>query len=98
MKTQRISPKLQPLTPEALAFIQAIAADHSVGLEKRCARYRRRADFRRVVVALSLVTLLAFGSNVVYAKSPLYTEIVSSGTIDKVHVCETIQSMLNQKL
>lgn len=98
MKTHRSAPRLQPLTPDAMVFIQTLAAEHNVGHDKRCTRYRRRADFRRLTVAFSIVTLLAFGTGTALAKPPLYTEIESCGSIDKAYICDVVHSMLNKEL
>ena len=54
--------KITPLAPDDLAFIRALADEHSVGLADRCARYRRRVSLRRSTVAALavVVTVTAF--------------------------------------
>lgn len=94
MKTYQASPRLQPLTPADLARIRALAAEHSVGLEQRCSRYRRRAGIRRVAVAVCFLALLALGADTAYATPPAYTAIETCGQID--NACDTIGAMLNQ--
>lgn len=95
MKTTS-STRLQPLTPADLAYIRALAAEHSVGLERRCARYRRRADFCRVAVAACLLALFALGADTVYAHPPLYTEKAIAGDITVRQASETIIAILSQ--
>lgn len=96
MKTRQYPPRLQSLTPADLAYIRALAAEHSAGLERRCARYRRRANYRRVSVAACLFALFAFGADTAYANPPIYTGINTCGQIDNTHTCNTISTMLNQ--
>lgn len=95
MKTTS-STQLQPLTPADLAHIRALAAAHSVGLERRCARYRRRANILRVSVALCLLILFAFGADTIYAQPPIYTEKAIVGDITAQQASEIISSMLSQ--
>lgn len=95
MKTTS-STQLQPLTPADLAHIRALAAAHSVGLERRCARYRRRANILRVSVALCLLILFAFGADTIYAQPPLYTENAIAGDISVLQACDTIYSIIDQ--
>ena len=45
-------------TPDDLAFIRALADEHSAGLPERCARYRRRANLRRTAVAALAVVVI----------------------------------------
>lgn len=97
MKTPpSLPPRLQPLTPTDLAYIRALAAEHSVGLERRCARYRRRANFRRVSVAACLFALFAFGADIAYAQPPLYTENAIVGDTTATQASDTINVMLSQ--
>jgi hypothetical protein len=95
MKTYQSYPTLQPLTTEDLAYIQALAAEHSVGLERRCARYRRRANYRRVSVAACLFAVFAFGADTAYAQPPLYTEKAIVGDTTASQASDTINTMLN---
>lgn len=96
MKTRQYPQKLQSLTPADLTYIRALAAEHSVGLERRCARYRRRASLRRTAVAACLLALFALGVDTAYANPPIYTDINTCGQIDNTHTCDTISTMLNQ--
>jgi len=97
MKTRQTTPfKLQPLTSADLAFIRALAAEHSVGIEQRCARYRRRASIRRTVVAACFLVILAIGADTAYAKQPLYTGINTCGHTDNTYIYNTISTILNQ--
>lgn len=97
MKTPpSLPPRLQSLTPADLAYIRALTAEHSVGLERRCARYRRRANYRRVSAAACLFALFALGADTAYANPPIYTGINTCGQIDNTHTCNTISTMLNQ--
>lgn len=91
MKThQATSPRLQPLTPADLAYIRALAAEHSVGLEQRCARYRRRASFRRTAVAVCLfLACCTFYSSAMAA--PLYEQITTSSEAGNQYICDTIR-------
>lgn len=96
MKTPPFPPqKLQPLTPADLAYIRALAAEHSVGLERRCARYRRRANYRRVSVAACLFAIFALGADTAYAHPPLYTEKAIVGDTTASQASDTINTMLN---
>lgn len=90
------SPKLQPVSPEALLHIAALVERDNIGLHQRCARYRRRASLRRTAVAACFLALLAFGADTAYANPPLYTGINTCGQIDNTHTCDTINTMLNQ--
>lgn len=95
MKTHQAPTRLQPLTPSDLAYIRALAAEHSVGLEQRCDRYRRRANYRRVSVAACLFALFAFGADAAYAQPPLYTEKAIFGDTTASQASNTINTMLN---
>lgn len=96
MKTRQYPQKLQSLTPADLTYIRALAAEHSVGLERRCARYRRRANYRRVSVAACLFALFAFGADTAYAQPPLYTEKAIFGDTTASQASNTINVMLSQ--
>lgn len=96
MKTRQYPPKLQSLTPADLTYIRALAAEHSAGLEQRCARYRRRANYRRVSVAACLFALFAFGADTAYAQPPLYTEKAIFGDTTASQASNTINVMLSQ--
>lgn len=91
MKTrQSLPPRLQPLTPADLAYIRALAAEHSVGLEQRCARYRRRASIRRTAVAACLfLACCTFHSSAMAA--PLYEQITTSSEAGNQYICDTIR-------
>ncbi|MCQ2283232.1 MAG: hypothetical protein MJZ99_11530 [Bacteroidales bacterium] len=96
MKTRpSLPPRLQSLTPADLTYIRALAAEHSAGLEQRCARYRRRANYRRVSVAACLFALFAFGADTAYAQPPLYTEKAIVGDTTASQASNTINTMLN---
>lgn len=94
MKTDRERNKLQPVTADDLAQIMAIAKERSVGLEERCARYRRRAGMRRVAAAAFILAFFAFGAETALAIPPRYTVVDTSGSIDKGHACEIVYSIL----
>lgn len=96
MKTRQYPPRLQSLTPADLAYIRALAAEHSAGLEQRCARYRRRANYRRVSVAACLFAIFAFGADTAYAQPPLYTEKAIFGDTTATQASDTINVMLSQ--
>lgn len=91
MKTrQSPPPRLQPLTPADLAYIRALAAKHSAGLEQRCARYRRRASIRRHAVAVCLfLACCIFHSSAMAA--PLYEQITTSSEAGNQYICDTIR-------
>lgn len=95
-RRKSISTKLQPLTPEAMVHIADLAAEHSVGIEQRCARYRRRASIRRTVVAACFLAILGIGADTAYAKQPLYTGINTCGHTDNTYIYNTISTILNQ--
>lgn len=95
-KSQSTPIRLQPLTPADLAYIADLAAEHSVGIEQRCARYRRRASIRRTVVAACFLVILAIGADTAYAKQPLYTGINTCGHTDNTYIYNTISTILNQ--
>lgn len=97
MKTPpSLPPRLPSLTPADLAYIRALAAEHSAGLEQRCARYRRRANYRRVSVAACLFAIFAFGADTAYAQPPLYTEKAIFGDTTATQASDTINVMLSQ--
>ena len=96
MKTRQYPPRLQSLTPADLAYIRALAAEHSVGLERRCARYRRRASLRRTAVAACLLALFALGADTAYANPPIYTEKAIFGDTTATQASDTINVMLSQ--
>lgn len=91
MKTPpSLPPRLQSLTPADLAYIRALAAEHSAGLEQRCARYRRRAAIRRHAVAACLfLACCTFHSSAMAA--PLYEQITTSSEAGNQYICETIR-------
>ena len=95
-KSQSTPIRLQPLTPADLVYIADLAAEHSVGIEQRCARYRRRASIRRTVVAACFLVILAIGADTAYAKQPLYTGINTCGHTDNTYIYNTISTILNQ--
>lgn len=96
MKTHQAPPRLQPLTPSDLAYIRALAAEHSVGLEQRCDRYRRRASIRRTAAAACLLVLFALGADTAYANPPAYTEKTIFGDITPAQASDTVNVMLSQ--
>ena len=97
MKTPpSLPPRLQPLTPTDLAYIRALAAEHSVGLEQRCARYRRHADIRRTAVATCLLAVFAIVADIAYANPPSYTGKAIFGDITTAQASDTINEMLSR--
>lgn len=56
-KIQNSEFKITTPSPDDLAFIRALADEHSVGLPDRCDRYRRRASLRRCTVAVLAVVV-----------------------------------------
>ena len=92
----RQPPPAKASTPTDLAYIRALAAEHSVGLERRCAHYRRRANYRRVSVAACLFALFALGADTAYAQPPLYTEKAIFGDITPAQASDTVNVMLSQ--
>lgn len=97
MKTPpSLPPRLQSLTPADLTYIRALAAEHSAGLEQRCARYRHRASIRRTAVAACLLALFALGADTAYAQPPLYTEKAIVGDTTASQASDTINVMLSQ--
>ena len=95
MKTPPSTTRLQSLTADDLTYIKALAAEHSVGLERRCARYRRRANYRRVSVAAYLLALFAFGADTAFSQPPLSTEKAIVGNTTATQASETINTMLS---
>lgn len=95
-RRQSPPPKLQPVSSEALLHIAALVERDNIGLPQRCARYRRRANYRRTAVAACLLALFALGVDTAYANPPLYTGINTCGQFDNTHTCDTINTMLNQ--
>lgn len=89
-------PKLQSVSPEALLHIAALVERDNIGLPQRCARYRRRANYRRVSVAACLFALFAFGADTAYAQPPLYTEKAIFGDTTASQASDTINVMLSQ--
>lgn len=91
MKTPpSLPPRLQSLTPADLAYIRALAAEHSAGLEHRCARYRRRASIRRHAVAACLfLACCTFHSSAM--ATPLYEQITTSSEAGNQYICDTIR-------
>ena len=89
-------PKLQPVSPEALLHIAALVERDNIGLPQRCARYRRRANYRRVSVAAFLFAFFAFGADTAYAQPPLYTEKAIFGDTTASQASDTINVMLSQ--
>lgn len=97
MKTPpSLPPRLQPLTPTDLAYIRALAEDHSVGLEQRCARYRRHADIRRTAVATCLLAVFAIVADTAYANPPSYTGKAIFGDITTAQASDNINEMLSR--
>ena len=97
MRTHQSTPqKLQPLTPADLDFIRTLAEDHSVGLEQRCARYRRHADIRRTAVATCLLAVFAIVADIAYANPPSYTGKAIFGDITTAQASDTINEMLSR--
>ena len=96
MKTHQAPPRLQPLTPSDRAYIRALAAEHSVGLEQRCDRYRRRASIRRSAVAACFLAIFALGADTAYANPPAYTEKAIFGDITPAQASDTVNVMLSQ--
>lgn len=95
-KSQSTPIRLQPLTPADLVYIADLAAEHSVGIEERCARYRRRASIRRTAVAACFLTIFAIGADTAYANHPNYTEKAIFGDITPTQVSDTVNKMLGQ--
>lgn len=97
MNTRHNERGLQPVTPEALIHIHELAAKNSVGIEERCARYRRRGNFRRVAVASCLFALFILNADTAFATPTQYTWIKTNGTIDEAYTCEVIDLMLRKE-
>ena len=79
--------KIATPSPDDLAFIRALADEHSVGLPERCARYRRRRNAFVGVAAFAVVVttgLLTVGN--MPATDGLYVSNLS-------HHTETIQAL-----
>lgn len=82
------TPRPQPLTPEVLVHIAALAERDNRGLAERCARYRRRASIRRTAVAACLFV----GCTVSYAlamAAPMYDQITTTSSQGSQHICDT---------
>lgn len=58
-KNQNPKFSLATPSPDDLAFIRALADEHSVGLPERCARYRRRVSLHRTSVATPGAAVIA---------------------------------------
>lgn len=99
MKTNRRnnSSKTQPVTPEALVHIAALAERDSQGCEERCVKYSRHSDILRTSVALCLFVLVALVANKAYANQPPYTVSITSGTIDITQANEMVTYILEKK-
>ena len=82
------TPRPQPLTPEALVHIAALAERDNRGLAERCARYRRRASIRRTAVAacLFVVCTMAYASALA---APMYDQINTTSSQGSQHICGT---------
>lgn len=79
--------KITPLAPDDLAFIRALADEHSVGLADRCARYRRRRNaFVGVATFAVVVTVGLLTFDNMPATDSLYVSNIS-------HRTETIQAL-----
>lgn len=76
--------------PADLAYIRALAAEHSVGLEQRCARYRRRASLRRTALAACIFLGCCFSYSSSMAALP-YQQVTTSGQSGIQHICDTIR-------
>lgn len=87
--------KTATVSPEVLVHIAALVERDNIGLPQRCARYRRRANYRRVSVAACLFALFAFGADTAYAQPPLYTEKAIVGDTTASQASDTINTMLN---
>ena len=85
--------QLRQLSPEDYANIRELLAEHSVGLDKRLASYRRRVKIRRYTVA----TCIFMGCCISYSSAvavPKYNYIISTSQADSQHICETIHNAL----
>ena len=83
--------KIATPSPDDLAFIRALADEHSVGLPQRCARYRRRASFRRSAVATVALVVL-----VVALSLPQRTDTFVDGSLQccAADACDRVNIML----
>ena len=94
MKQHRPTPTpLQPLTPADLAYIRDLATAHSEGLEARCAKYRRRADIRRTVVAACLLVGCCTAYSSLMA-APQYDYIATLSDVTPQHICDVIRTTI----
>lgn len=97
MKTlHSYSQRTQPVSPEALQHIMALADRDNRGVVERSARYCQRAKKRRLSVAAILIALVAFSAQMLYADTPSYTVKKISGTIDCAHAEDMVYYILNK--
>ena len=86
--------KPRALTPEAVAYITALAAEHSVGLEERCARYRHRVRLFRTAVAACVVVLVSATAGTAYAQPQVHTASTLYGAIDTTHAYKAVHKAI----
>lgn len=85
---------LRPLTDADRAMILALAAKHSVGLEERCARYRRHIKLFRTAVAVCVVVLVSATAGSAYAQPRSYSVPTIHGSIDTVLANNAVHTTL----
>lgn len=95
-KRQPNTPRLNPITPEALVHITDLVERDNIGLQQRCVHYQYLTSVRRTIAASCLLVFFAFSTSFVYANPPLHTDIVLIGTMDDAHACGTLNAMLNR--
>lgn len=85
-------PQEQTVTPEVSAHIDALLARSNVGLEKRCARYRRGIKGVRYVAAfLFVIVTTTIYASAIYARD--FSEFHTTTDSSASHVCEIIYGM-----
>ena len=85
---------LRPLTDADRAMILALAAQHSVGLEERCARYRHRVRLFRTAVAVCVVVLVSATAGSAYAQPQVHTASTLYGAIDTAHAYKAVHTVI----
>lgn len=85
---------LNPLTPSALAHITALARQDDEGLAQRCARYRRRVDICRVVLAICIFVVAGIKTDAIFAQTSEYTEKTVSKNMSTAQAVNDVYYML----
>ncbi len=79
--------------------IMAMAAEQSVGLEQRCARYSRRARRYSCVLALGILALVWFSVDKTYVSipKPVCSQVATTGEKSETMLCEGVYETLKNQ-